>query len=187
MDPDMTRLGPPLPRRSWCGALLPLLALSAPGCDQGTPAGAPAWPPASLPQLGWVEVSLARSADGLTVVEAEARGERLLLLDTGAAKLALDRGAAERLTLPLGSTQSKAAGLGAGGVAVQSARLPPLALGPFAAPAAEAVVLDLATVNRSRAKRGDRPLDGVLGAEFLEAHQAVIDYPHQRLYLKPRP
>jgi predicted aspartyl protease len=136
--------------------------------------------------LGWVEVPLARSADGLTVVEAEARGERLLLLlDSGAAKLALDRRAAERLGLPLVSTQSKAIGLGASGLAVQTARLPPLAIGLFASADAEAVVLDLATVNRSRARRGDRPLDGVLGAEFLEAHQAVIDYPHQRLYLKP--
>jgi predicted aspartyl protease len=149
---------------------------------------APAWPPESLPQLGWVEVPLARSADGLTVVEAEAVGERLLLLlDTGAATLALDRRAAERLALPLEATSAKAAGLGAGGVAVQSARLPPLALGPFTAPAAEAVVLDLATVNRSRVRRGDRPLDGVLGAAFLEAHQAVIDYPRHRLYLRPRP
>ena len=70
---------------------------------------------------------------------------------------------------------------------MQSARLPRLALGPFAAADAEAVVLDLATVNRSRARRGDRPLAGVLGAAFLEAHQAVLDYPHQRLYLRLQP
>jgi predicted aspartyl protease len=101
MDPAMTRpASPPLCR--WCGALLPLLALAAPGCGRGALGAAPAWPPESLPKLGWVEVPIARSADGLTVVEAEAGGERLLLLlDTGAAKLALDRRAAERLALPL--------------------------------------------------------------------------------------
>jgi predicted aspartyl protease len=97
--------------------LVVCLVLISSGCSRsGTPT-APSWPLASLPHQGRVETPLLRSADGLFVVEAEAQGEKLLrLLDSGAAKLALDRRVAERLGLPLEATPSKAVGLGAGGV-----------------------------------------------------------------------
>jgi predicted aspartyl protease len=94
-----------------------LLTIAGSGCARNTTPAATSLPLASLPQLRWIEVPLARSADGLFVAEAEVRGSKLLLLlDSGAAKLALDRRAAERLGLPLESTESKAVGLGAGGV-----------------------------------------------------------------------
>ena len=166
-----------------------LLALAAPGCSRATPGAAPPgpdpWPPAALPQLGWAEVPLVPAGYGLVAVEAEAEGQRLmLLLDSGAATLALDRQAAERLRLALEQGQAKAVGLGAPGVAARSARLPSLRLGPFDPGPVTALVLDLAPVDQSRARTGGRPVDGVLGADFLEAHRAVIDYPHRRLYLK---
>jgi hypothetical protein len=120
-------------------------------------------------------------------VEAEVKGERLLLLlDSGTARFALDRPTAERLGPTLEQGQAKAVGLGAAGVAAPAARLPSLRLGPFAPGPVTALALDLAPVNQSRARAGGRPVDGMLGADFLDAHRAVIDYPHRRLYLKAR-
>ena len=177
-------------RRRWA-VLVTLWALGVAGCSPTTPAAAPPtlgpWPPAALPQLGWVEVPLAQAGGGLFAVEAEAHGQKLLLLlDGGAATLALDRPAAARLGLPLEPARFKAVGLGAAGVAARSVRLPSLQLGPFACGPVTALVLDLAPLNQSRARGGDRPVDGVVGADFLGAHQAVLDYPQHRLYLKPR-
>jgi clan AA aspartic protease (TIGR02281 family) len=168
------------------GVLVALLALATAGCSRGTP-GHESWPLTSLLRHGWAEVPLAADGSGLLTVEAEAQGQRLLfLLDTGAAKVALDRQAAERLGLPLEQGQGKAVGLGAVGVAARSTRLPSLKTGPFASDPVVAVVLDLAAVNQSRERAGRRPVDGVLGADFLESNGAVIDYPHRRLYLKAR-
>jgi predicted aspartyl protease len=171
------------------GVLVALLALATAGCSRGTRDVATAerdpWPLASLPRHGWVEVPLVSAGTGLLTVEAEVQGQKvLLLLDSGAATLALDRQVAERLGLRLEQGQAKAVGLGAVGVAAPSTRLPSLKVGPFASDPVVAVVLDLAPVNKSRERTGGRPVDGVLGADFLDAHGAVIDYPHRRLYLK---
>jgi predicted aspartyl protease len=163
---------------------VPLVLAAVPACSR--PA-AGSWPPAALPALGWAEVPLDQVGDGLLVADAEVQGDRLrLLVDGGAATLAIDRAAAERLGLALVAGAGKAVGLGAGGVAARLTRLPAVQLGPLTTAPLTAYVLDLAPINQSLVRRGERPVDGVLGADFLHAHRAVIDYPGGRLYLKAR-
>src|SRR5437667_12693008 len=114
-----------------------LLALTLPGCRRDTPE-------VVRPAAGSVGVTMTRGGDGLLAVEGAVRGEKLLLLlDCGAARSAIDRPVADRLGLSLGPAQSKAVGLGAGGVPLQFTRLPSLQVGALVASAVEVCVLDL--------------------------------------------
>jgi predicted aspartyl protease len=135
---------------------------------------------------GWVEVPFSKGSDTIPVVDGEIAGESLhLVLDTGAATLAIDQAVATRLKLEVGAADKRAVGVGAG-APIRSVKLPKLRLGRLDTTPARAVVLDLDAVNMSRSRRGDPPVDGVLGADFLDAHRAVIDFAAGRLYLRPR-
>ncbi|HEY1380120.1 MAG TPA: retropepsin-like aspartic protease [Gemmataceae bacterium] len=164
-----------------CATVAALLCATL-GCSRAPTAGPASQEPSAV---AGVEIALTKGADHMLVIEATIGGEPLLLLlDCGAATVAIDPVAAQRLNLTPGPADKRVVGLGAGGVVARSVRLPALALGTFTAEWVAAVVLDLGPVNASRARSRERPVDGVLGADFLEAHGAMIDYPNRRLVLR---
>ena len=170
--------------------LLPLLLLLAAGCHrtEATPApvghsGRP-WPVGAWNMPGWVEVTLIPTEDGQFHLEVEVGTERLtMLLDTGAAVVVLDRYAvAERLKLPMKNVRTRGMGVG-GTVTLHSTSLPPLKIGSFESSPGDVSVADLSYINEYKFYNGEPPIDGILGASFLHAHKAVIDYPQKKILL----
>jgi hypothetical protein len=74
--------------------------------------------------------------------------------------------------------------LGAGDQPVSYVAMESFCIGPCSLPAIEAMMIDFGHVNQVRQKRGDRPVDGVLGSDILAARAAVLDYGSLTLYLR---
>lgn len=58
-----------------------------------------------------------------------------------------------------------------------------LSVGGFAIAPSLTVIVDLDATNAGLAASGEQPIDGILGAPFLAAHDAVLVYPESTLYL----
>jgi hypothetical protein len=59
-----------------------------------------------------------------------------------------------------------------------------LQLGPFAARPGRVAGLDFEQVNAPLRAQGSAAVDVILGADVLDAHAAVIDYPSLSLFLR---
>jgi len=107
-----------------------------------------------------------------------------LFLDTGAGRTVFDATRAVQFGLPRMAEAQCAGGLGATGMTACETTVAHFVLGPIDERDFAATLVDLSHVNQALEARGDRPVDGVVGADILEAREAVIDYKHSRLFLK---
>ncbi len=99
------------------------------------------------------------------------------VLDTGTHASTIDLGLARHLRLPLAATQSQSRGAGKARVLGRSTTLENLHVGGLVIEKLPAVALDLAAVS---AQLG-RPLQGVLGNNFLASRITQIDYFRRRI------
>jgi predicted aspartyl protease len=138
-----------------------------------------------LAAQGYSAVELVRSKSGLLEVPAQVGGSSATLyLDTGAARTYFDRASVQRLGLCTRPTDDRAAGVGGGDQVVSYVALPDFSIGPCPLPAVEAAVIDLSHINSRRQRRGDKPFDGGIGSDILDAREAVLDYSTSTLYLR---
>ena len=143
-------------------------------------------------QAAVIEVPLRTHPTGLMALPVRINGvETNLVLDTGAGATVLHQGATERLRIkPEGSkAQAGATGTGAGGagLATQSAPGNVLEIGGYTWKPSSVTVMDLGHVVQAFASDPDDKLEvaGVLGADFLAPHRAVIDYGRHVMRFEP--
>ena len=139
-----------------------------------------------LARLDFCAVPLARAGTGHLWLPAAAINGRAvtLYLDTGAGRTVVDLAFARTLGLPLTEDAHGAGGAGAATMKNYPTRLACLDLGPLREEDFPVHAIDLAHVNAALRARGERPMDGVLGADLLDAREAVIDYRQLGLFLK---
>lgn len=144
-----------------------------------------------LNDRGYRPVALSRTAVGHLQTVGSINGQDAwLLIDTGASATIVDRQSAARLELVPTPTPHTATGQGECGLsesAVDSASVDELALGTVRLQEVEAKVLDLSSVNGRLEEAGANRIDGILGADLLEEHGAIIRFAERRLYLRKRP
>jgi predicted aspartyl protease len=135
-----------------------------------------------LKKRGYVEVPLTLNKTGMLDVKVEVDGvPMLLILDTGANNLNLDKASATRAKLAVKGTEEKTSALG-GTVPADVTKISRLSVGEIRG-AAESYVVDFSPTNAWRKERGDPPCDGVLGGGYLKHYSAVIDCARPKLYL----
>ena len=139
-----------------------------------------------LARFDYAAVPLVRAATGhLALAGAAINGRDVTLyLDTGAGRTVIDLACARALGLPLEADAAGAGGAGSATLASHRTRLASLDLGAVAEEDFPAHAIDLSHVNQALRARGERPMDGVLGADVLDAREAVIDYRQLHLFLK---
>ncbi|HUL54741.1 MAG TPA: hypothetical protein VLT83_15160, partial [Opitutaceae bacterium] len=91
---------------------------------------------------------------------------------------------ARRRGLSLTPDACRGTGAGGGGLAVLTTVVSQLSLASFTELDFACLVMDLAHVNAGLKQRGLAPIDGIIGADLLEARAAVIDYKAAVLYLR---
>jgi hypothetical protein len=141
-----------------------------------------------LAQSGFRRHGLERNAVGHLQLTGALGGEAIdILVDTGAASTVVDVGWCRTRNIPLVDTGHL--GGGAGGVTLPIYALGPVPLTIDGAPVRSTGILaiDLSHVNHGLATKGARPVDGVLGADVLSLHEALIDYSTQSLFLRHAP
>ncbi|HET7536279.1 MAG TPA: retropepsin-like aspartic protease [Candidatus Didemnitutus sp.] len=138
-----------------------------------------------LARFDYAAVPLRRGPTGHLSIAAVLDGApACFYLDTGAGRTVLDLACARGRGLALTSDTPAASGLGTATMVTHRAPVRTFELGGVTEIDFLATVIDLSHVNQGLRARGAETMDGVLGADILEAREAVIDYKRLQLYLK---
>jgi len=120
------------------------------------------------------------------VFDAEINGIKIkLLIDTGASKTVFDR---KRMRVLMSGKRFQknhalSVGLGTNKMKSHYVVLEKFSIGELVLKNFQTVLLDLSIVNKSYALLGLPPIDGVLGGDILNSHDAEINYRKKQLLL----
>ncbi|MGE5518714.1 MAG: aspartyl protease family protein [Candidatus Dadabacteria bacterium] len=107
------------------------------------------------------------------------------LLDTGAANTVVGIEFAKDNALAFIETEHKGGGVGTSSLDIFQLDAADISIGSFKVPGCIIYAVDLSHVNNSLASKGETNLPaGVIGADILIRHQAIINYPLKMLFLK---
>jgi hypothetical protein len=110
------------------------------------------------------------------------------IVDTGAAKTVVDLSFARSRNLELQESTIPVSGLGVNRMVLYTIRSATLRVGEFTLELPQLHAIDLRHVKQSLREKGvERPANGVIGADLLNHHKAIIDYAGQLLYLQKQP
>lgn len=110
------------------------------------------------------------------------------IVDTGAAKTVVDLSFAFAQNLELQESNIQVCGLGAHRLVLYRIKSATLMVGEFTLALPELYAIDLKHVKQSLLEKGvTRPANGIIGADVLNYHKAIIDYANQLLYLQKQP
>jgi hypothetical protein len=125
-------------------------------------------------------------SDGYNLfVNSSINGTRTrLLLDTGAVVTTLHLPFVQQLRIPYYATSIKSSGINRKEDAVDVARIRKLSVGRVDVFGKAIGVADLKWLLPENNPRGSHAVGGLLGAEILKAHHAIIDFGTRTLYLK---
>lgn len=136
-----------------------------------------------LSRAGYTKIALRRNGAGQLLADVEIGPAKVsMILDSGASATVLDKESADRLGLS--SAKAERLGVGAGGkvdtFAVESVSL---SLGEVDVRLRTLPVMDFSHVNDRLTAVGETRVDGVLGADILQRHAAILEYAAPAVYL----
>jgi hypothetical protein len=170
-------------------ALGTLAAVWLVGCAHPIPgahAGA-ATLPSAMQSLGYEAIALDAMVTGHLLARAEVGGTTLqLVVDSGASKTVMRPEAAEAIGVATAASSETAGGVGGGGVTLRQGTAPDVRIGALELAKLDFYVMDLAALNAQFTAAGAQPVDGVIGADWLVAQQAVLSIASQELFVKHR-
>lgn len=138
-----------------------------------------------MSRLGYTSMPMVRLATGHFSIGGTADSVSLdLIVDTGASHTMIDVQRAGRFDLETEDRGGRATGIGGPAQRVRSGSLGNVAIGPIWFDSLRVTVLDLSQINSVLRGMGNRPVDGIIGADLLLSQQAVIDYGSLTLYFK---
>lgn len=107
------------------------------------------------------------------------------IVDTGAARTVVDLSFARAQQLELQESTIQVCGLGSNRLVLYRIKSATLMVGEFRLFLPELHAIDLRHIRQSLLEKGvSRPANGIIGADVLNHHKAIIDYANQLLYLQ---
>ena len=106
----------------------------------------------------------------------------LFMIDTGAGATVIDKTKQDRFGLKTSRTSDYAAGIGSVSPLTYTEAV--MHINGHDIKTDSLYLMDISFVNAELKKHHSRKVDGLLGADFLKHHQAIIDYAKKKLYLK---
>jgi len=138
-----------------------------------------------LEDTGFYRVPLTKLATGHYKLEAKVNNVfGSFILDTGASTSCIGFESAEKFELESETSDIKAAGAGAINMSTKISKTNTFFIKKWQKHAIDFVLFDLSHVNQALAQVDEMPVDGILGADLLKKHKAVIDYGRNCLYIK---
>lgn len=140
-----------------------------------------------LEDKGFIRIPLKKLNSTHYLVRARIHDKKArLILDTGASTTCLDINMAIHFNIMHEKSDIMAAGAGAIGMKTQISHKNELQIGSWKDSNVGMVLFDLSHINIALQEVEEEAIDGILGADFLKRHRAVIDYGRNCLYLKNR-
>ena len=109
-----------------------------------------------------------------------------LMVDTGAFATLLHRGFVRQMRIPLRDTPFASSAVNLKQRGVEMARISRLSVGTVNIVGKDVGVIDLDGLIHRGLLRSSPPVAGLLGAEILQAHHAIIDFGTRTLYMRAR-
>jgi hypothetical protein len=106
------------------------------------------------------------------------------MIDTGAFATILHRDFVRRMQIPLRRTPFNSAAVNLKQRGVEVAKIRRLSVGSIDIVGSEVGVVNLEGLIHGELLKGSRPVAGLLGAELLRSHHAIVDFGTRTLYLK---
>ena len=133
----------------------------------------------------YIKIKLKKMVTNHLELAAEINGVKgTFILDTGASNSCVGLDLIERFKLISEESDVKAAGAGATDMETQKSENNTLKIGKWKNEACDLVLFDLMHVNTVLKQHDVQEVDGIIGADILEAGKAFIDYDKKVLYLK---
>ncbi|MGB0789447.1 MAG: aspartyl protease family protein [Marinirhabdus sp.] len=140
---------------------------------------------AFLEEKSFYRVPLKKLATGHYSLVAAVNGiDGNFILDTGASNSCIGLAASGTFLLKNEASKVTAAGAGGTGMATQLSRGTKVKIKEKKLKNVDFVIFDLSHVNGALAQMNEGPVQGIIGADVLKAHRAVIDYGRNCLYIK---
>ncbi|MFY7810469.1 MAG: retropepsin-like aspartic protease [Flavobacterium sp.] len=108
----------------------------------------------------------------------------IFLIDTGASNSCISTSKAEKYNLVLSKTATKAAGAGAINIAAQLSNNNSIEFGKYKINSINLVVFDMHHIDQAIEIHDGKPIDGILGADFLIANHAILNYSKNKIIFK---
>ena len=138
-----------------------------------------------LEDRSFTRIPLKKLASTHYLVRAKIHDKKArLILDTGASTTCIDIEKAFHFNILHEKSDMMAAGAGAFGMETQISHRNIVQIGSWKDTRVGIVLFDLSHINVALQEVGEEAVDGILGADFLKKHRAVIDYGRNCLYLK---
>jgi len=130
-------------------------------------------------------IPLFKLATGHYMFEAKVNGvSGDFILDTGASTSCLGFAYSAHFSLVQEDSEIKAAGAGAIDMPTLMSRENTFAIAKWSRKNMDFVLFDLSHINEALIQTGGDPIHGIIGADFLKTHRAVIDYGRNCFYIK---
>lgn len=137
-----------------------------------------------LKNKGYQTITLKTLPSGHHVLNGVFNNKKgIFILDTGASNTCIDVSKAKRFKLMLKETEHKATGAGSLAIDIQTAHKNKMQLQDWKIKKLDVVVMDLGHINQALAIF-DTKIDGIIGADVLQAGKGIIQYNKELLYLK---
>ena len=133
---------------------------------------------------GYTKVKLKLTKTNHFEIKATINGIKgLFILDTGASNSCVGFDAIDTFKLKATDSEVKAAGAGATDMVTQISKTNKLKIGKWKKDKVALILFNLTHVNTALVSHNAKPVDGIIGADILEAGKAFIDYDKKVLYL----
>ena len=110
------------------------------------------------------------------------------IVDTGAAKTVVDLNFARSRRMHLQESAIQVCGIGSNRMVLYRVKSASLLVGEMPLFLPEVHAIDLRHIKQSLMEKGvTKPANGIIGADVLNHHMAIIDYANQLLYLRKQP
>ena len=134
---------------------------------------------------GYDEVELFKTRTGHITATLSVNGKPcIFLIDTGGGATLIDKSKKYKFGLEASKTGDYAAGIGS--VSALTKTSATLQINGYEIEEKNLYLMDISYINSEFRKNHARQVDGVLGTDFLDKYEAVIDYSRCKLFLKIR-
>jgi len=116
-------------------------------------------------------------------VHVNGKGPFTFVVDTGASATVVSEGLAVRLLIPVLDVPGRAVGAGSSDIKMHVATLDALAIGEAVVPK---LPVGVVTFLGAISDQVGHQIDGIVGFNYLQAFDCVIDYPNQKIILQRR-
>ncbi len=132
---------------------------------------------------GYDEVDLFKTRTGHITATLSLNGKPcIFLIDTGGGATLIDKSKRNKFGLEASKTSDYAAGIGSVSALVRTSAT--FQINGHDMEEKDLYLMDISYINSEFRKNHSRQVDGVLGTDFLDKYDAVIDYSKRKMFLK---